>query len=361
MCANHDGAGMVKLSVQVADNDMRPLLYRVPLAEDPQQLQAEAEPEASVHQAAAAGKPATQHSALVTTYASFAAAASGLFSFNGQSSMLPPGAAAGGGSGSAPGAAGAPHASLRGADMKSALSKVLHDPDIDPLVAAMFTRDPATSTAGRGHLGLGLPLHPGSPCAGGVSQRLHSSAWQTGLIGSLSGFGGSSALSTAQLHPGYTQEQHELQEGGMLADRPGLATAPSGVVPLECPIAQARRRSLGSVLIRIQSLNASGALSGSCCVIIKCGPHWMRSQERHPGETGMHWQVRAPGFRGWKPGGILRSTRHTYLCAVQQHRYLAGRMLRTAAGAVPDRARQGSVRSGITLLAGLRMHRWPGC
>ncbi|KAG2489818.1 hypothetical protein HYH03_011767 [Edaphochlamys debaryana] len=56
---------------------------------------------------------------------------------------------------------------------------------------------------------------------------------------------------------------------------------------------------VGSLLLRITSLNSSGALSGtsSCCCIVKCGPHWLRTGDRTPSEGAgslPQWQVVFP-------------------------------------------------------------------
>ncbi len=52
---------------------------------------------------------------------------------------------------------------------------------------------------------------------------------------------------------------------------------------------------LGSLVLRIASLNTTGALAGAtCCAIVKCGPHWLRTVDWGPPAEGRgmpQWQV----------------------------------------------------------------------
>ncbi|GLC53211.1 hypothetical protein PLESTB_000720200 [Pleodorina starrii] len=65
--------------------------------------------------------------------------------------------------------------------------------------------------------------------------------------------------------------------------------------------AGASRKVLGSLVLRIASVNPSGALTGSSsCCVVKCGPHWLRTSDwGSPSQEGggmPQWQVVIPVY-----------------------------------------------------------------
>lgn len=240
------GAGSVQLSVQLADNDMRPLLYRVQLADDPQQLQ--------------------QEGALA----------------------LAPGAPM------APAPAGAPLALLPASNVKDLgmLSSVLDEAGVDPEVEALFFKKGGAVSGRRQGTALTPPGSPSAQAKGGLQLLQLFGASSGGGNGAGLGLGLAQGVPANALGVGVGSEMVPVEGGSQLAPPK----------PLNCPVLDFKRRALGSVAIRIQSLNSSGALTTACCCVAKVGPHWLRTQDRQPTDVGgLQWQV--GGCRGAGRGG----------------------------------------------------------
>eukprot|EP00198_Chlamydomonas_reinhardtii_P009851 XP_001699188.1 predicted protein [Chlamydomonas reinhardtii] len=139
----------------------------------------------------------------------------------------------------------------------------------------------------------------GHVAAGPVSGQAYGVAGhQPGPLASLKVHGG------AGLGPGDV-----LTPGGHRAQLPGgadLAAMGRNTARAATGAALAAPRALGSLVLRITSLNSSGAVPGSsCCCIVKCGPHWLRTADRAPADGAGNlpqWQVVMPLY---SPATIL--------------------------------------------------------
>ncbi|GLI67443.1 hypothetical protein VaNZ11_011636 [Volvox africanus] len=305
--------GAVRLIVQVADVDERAALFRLPLVSDPQQLVSEG-----------------------------ALGPAGGCSFLSASMLLGKGARLSHGGGSGVGTGKPEPMRMLGPVLsdKELLRQVLKRSDVEPDVEDMFLtsykRVGSLNASGGGALqarmlsfrragldvsgGGGWQLGRNTSHADAVrifKEALAAAATGTSisdadkaagnpiptasssilakLFRDLDGLAFSDRLSSLERSPRVsTASRAEIGGGG---SRGSPAAAGAGFAP----------RALGSLVLRIASINTSGALAGnSYCCIVKCGPHWLRTVDWSSSSQdngGMpQWQVVIPLYN---PATIL--------------------------------------------------------
>ncbi|GIM03478.1 hypothetical protein Vretimale_8251 [Volvox reticuliferus] len=314
--------GAVRLIIQLADVDERAALFRLPLVSDPQQLVSEG----------ALGP------------------ASGC-SFLSASMLLRKGAAFRHGGGSGGGIGKPEQIRMLGPVLsdKELLRQVLKRSDVEPDVEDMFLtsyrRVGSVKAAGGGALqarvlsfrraGLGvsgggwqpdrntshvdpirvfkeaLATNPpgasfiGADKAAGNPTTTAASSIIANLFRDLDGLAFTDQMSSLERSPRVSiASRAEIGGGGG-----GAAAATGGVGGRGSPAAAGAgfaSRALGSLVLRIASINTSGVLAGdSCCCIVKCGPHWLRTVDWGSSQDngGMpQWQVVIPLYN---PATIL--------------------------------------------------------
>lgn len=154
------------------------------------------------------------------------------------------------------------------------------------------SNQPASSSDGSDLFGAVPPLPPhmaadaasnaralGSPFRSGAVNGPNDFAQRLAAAAGITSNGGGAPLGTSSVRRG---------QGGTTSG--GAVGAGGGVVKPACG-----RLVLGSMLLRISPVNVAGVIKDAYCFVVKCGPHWIRTADRHPSEamgSGPIWQVR---------------------------------------------------------------------